>query len=64
MGLYSYKQSQELSKNDPDFDALIMAAIRKADTMNLMILQHAFPMLVMEFKERYNAPGGILDIDK
>ena len=63
MSLYGYKESQKISETDPGFDALIFAAIRKADTKNLMILEHAFPMLVVEFKERYNAPGGVLDID-
>lgn len=57
-GLHAYKQSKEISKSDPDFYALIFAAIRKADDFNLRRLESVFPDAVAEFRERYNAPGG------
>ena len=63
MSLYSYNQSLEIAKHDYDFDALLMAAMRKADTYNTFALQLAFPNIWNELQERYNAPGGILDID-
>ena len=34
MSLHSYWASIKLSKDDPPFSALIMAALRKADTDN------------------------------
>jgi hypothetical protein len=37
-----------------------MAAIRQADTFNLKILRGMFPDIFEEFRQRYNAPGGIL----
>lgn len=60
MSRYDYIKSQELSAGDPPFAALIMAAIRKADTINGMKLQAVFPDIVQEFRERYSAPGGYL----
>jgi hypothetical protein len=35
MSLYEYKVSQEISAKDLPFYALIMAAFRKADSINL-----------------------------
>ena len=64
MSLYSYWQSQNLSSSDPDFAALIMAAIRKADTENNARLQSAFPEIYQEFTERYHAPGGRLESEQ
>lgn len=63
MSLYDYKQSNEISKTDPPFYALVMAAMRKADTFNLAALRAAFPGTYREFEARYNAPGGILPED-
>jgi len=63
MSLYDYKKSLEISTDDPPFAALIMAAIRKADSKNLMKLKSVFPKIYMEFKRRYDAPGGILKDD-
>lgn len=60
MSLYSYRQSQKISADDPDFDALIMAAMRKADTDNLVRLSHTFPLIHAELLKRYHAPGGII----
>ncbi len=60
MSLYDYLQSQEISKHEFPFYALIMAAMRQADTDNLEQLKKAFPETWKELAERYNAPGGFL----
>jgi hypothetical protein len=61
MSLYSYFESRNLATSDPNFDALIMAAIRKADSYNAVQLKAAFPHIYEEFHKRYNAPGGLLE---
>lgn len=60
MSLYDYQQSRALAAEDPTFDALIMAAIRKADTVNAAKLRIAFPRIARELDDRYQAPGGLL----
>jgi hypothetical protein len=60
MSLYDYEQSRKLSATDQPFYALIMAAMRRADTDNLTRLQSAFPEVWRELQTRYNAPGGML----
>jgi hypothetical protein len=51
----------ELSKTyEPDFYALIMAAMRQADSTNAAKLRAAFPETWDEVQARYNAPGGFL----
>lgn len=60
MSFYDYKQSREIVKMDPPFYALIMAAMRKADDENIMLLRLSFPQIYTELQERYNAPGGLL----
>jgi hypothetical protein len=61
MSFYSYKASQLLSAEDAPFDAYIMAAMRKADTFNLINLKAAFPNIWGELQARYNAPGGFIN---
>lgn len=63
MSYFDYRVSRDISVTDPPFNALIFAAIRKADTHNLARLQAAFPLAYQEFAERYNAPGGLLPSD-
>ena len=53
----------DLSEGD-EFYTLIMAAYRFADTTNANKLERAFPEIIREFKERYDAPGGKLPSDK
>jgi len=60
VSLYDYKKSQEIAAKDYPFYALIMAAIRQADTDNLYKLREAFPHVCLEFSFRYNAPDGKL----
>lgn len=64
MSHYDYERSKELSKGDPPFASLIMAACRKADTGNFERLKLVFPGIVEELQLRYYASGGILDEDK
>lgn len=63
MSLYDYQASRSISATDPPFYALIMAAIRKADTQNMARLRSVFPDTYAEFEQRYNAPGGMLPND-
>jgi hypothetical protein len=61
MSLHSFKVSEALFRADPPFYALIMAAMRKADTANLLKLQALWPEVWEELAARYEAPGGRLD---
>ncbi|MFA5608326.1 MAG: hypothetical protein WDA07_14305 [Leucobacter sp.] len=63
MSLYDYRAANEIAKADPPFYALIMAAMRKADTFNLARLRAAFPDVYAEVEARYNAPGAVLPED-
>lgn len=64
MSLYDYMQSKKISRNDPGFTALLFSLIRKADTLNLALIESVFPAHVEEMKARYNAPGGCLNEDE
>lgn len=63
MSLFDYNQSKKIDELDPSFAALIMAALRKADTHNSHLLASVFPEISWELIERYNAPGGRLEGD-
>ncbi len=60
MSHYDYEKSKEISKEDPPFASLIMAAGRKADSLNLFRLRTVFPGIIDELEKRYTAPGGLL----
>ena len=60
MTLYDYQKSKEI---DAPFYAIIMAAMRKADSTNLAELKRAFPETFNEFAKRYSAPGGVIEGD-
>ena len=60
MSLYGYRESLEIAKQDYGFYALIMAAMRKADSRNIEKLKQAWPDTHAELMERYNAPGGFI----
>lgn len=60
MSHYDYEASKRLAAEDHPFYALIMAAMRKADTENLKKLKAAWPSVYEEFYARYRAPGGLL----
>lgn len=63
MSLFDYRKAQELAKADIPFYALIMAAMRKADSTNLAMLRSMYPEIYREVEARYNAPGAILEGD-
>lgn len=63
MSLFDYERSKYVAALDEPFHALIMAAMRQADTDNLAKLQFAFPETWRELIDRYNAPGGVLESD-
>ena len=61
MSLYDYEASKEIALHDYPFYALIMAAMRQADDINMSKLGSAWPTVLVELRARYNAPGGILE---
>ena len=61
MSLHDYQTSKLIAEADPSFAALIMAALRKADTYNARLLREAWPDICAEMQARYDAPGGMLD---
>ena len=60
MSLHDYEQSIKISVHDHPFYALIMAAMRQADSDNVAILREAFPEVWNELQERYYASGGLI----
>ena len=63
MSKFDYLASKKISLDDPPFYAIIMAAMRRADSSNLAKLQRAYPEVWEELQARYNAPGGVLEGD-
>lgn len=61
MSFIDYIESQEISKGDPGFAAIIMAACRKADSHNMIRIETMWPEIAQEMRLRYNAPGGLLE---
>ena len=59
MSQYSFEISRRLLPEDAPFSALIMAAMRKADTHNAAALRFAFPDIAREFYERFWCGGGL-----
>ena len=64
MSKYDYEKSKEIALKDYPFYALIMAAMRQADTDNVVALATAFPDTCFELHSRYNTPGGEFDPGK
>jgi hypothetical protein len=64
VSFYDYQASRRINAADEPFYALIMAAMRQADTANLMLLQEAWPETWAELSARYDAPGGALPGDQ
>ncbi len=60
MSLYDYEASQRIAARDDPFYALIMAAMRKADTDNTEKLRTAYPEVYDELNRRYRAMGGCI----
>ena len=60
MSLYDYQASKRLYCADWPFYAVIMAAMRQADSDNEAKLRAEWPDVWDELQARYNAPGGLL----
>lgn len=63
MSYFDYLASRAPIVGDAPFNALIMAAMRRADTRNLALLRAAFPEVHAELEARSGAPGGVLPDD-
>ena len=63
MSHFDYEQSRYISGQNFTFKALIMAAMRKADSRNAYLLENSFPDIWEELEERYLAPGGAIPTD-
>ncbi len=59
MGYYEYLSGRNIAFEDPPFDAIIQAAMRKADTDNLAKLKAAWPAIWADLEMRYNLSGGL-----
>lgn len=60
MSLFDYRQALILVAQNPSYDAILMAAMLRADSANGARLAEAFPDLTLELLDRRNAPGGLL----
>ena len=63
MSLFDYQTSKHIAAGDYPFYALIMAAMRQADTLNAESLRHMWPEIWDELQARYHAIGGKLPED-
>lgn len=61
MSLYDWTKALELEKKDVPFYGLLMAAVLRADDLNLAKLNVMWPEICSEVQARYNAPGGKLE---
>jgi len=59
MSLHDYQEA--IGIRGVGFNALIMVAIKKADSGNAELLKEAFPDIWTEFHLRYHAPNGLLE---
>ena len=60
MSRNNYLVSQQIERADYPFYALIMAAMRKADSANAAKLQGAWPDISAELQYRYWSAGGLM----
>ncbi len=58
MGLPEYQIAAELVDDGRVATTFLIAAMRRADSRNLILLRMAFPRLAEELQLRYDAPGG------
>ncbi|MDQ2628262.1 MAG: hypothetical protein M3Y90_14865 [Actinomycetota bacterium] len=63
MSSYDYQVSRTPVIAGAPFYSLIMAAMRRADTINAALLRTCWPEVWDEVQARYNAPGGVLESD-
>ena len=61
MSLYQFRQAEEIQRDfDPSVETLVMAAVLKADPINLMKIEKCWPGLAEEWRYRFNSGGGLL----
>jgi hypothetical protein len=60
MSLHEYRTSQKLDEVDVSFYALIMAAMRRADSENAYRLRELFPATWLELQRRHHSPDGLI----
>ncbi len=60
MTLHEFQAAQRLHAEQHPFYALLMAAMRAADTHNAALLREHWPAVWAELSERYDAPGALL----
>jgi len=53
MSWFDYKSSQNIAAQNASFYAIIMAAMRQADTDNAALLRAAWPEVWEELQKRY-----------
>jgi hypothetical protein len=63
MSRFDYEECKRVRQTDPGFYSLLMAAMMKADSTNVVKLRIVFPEVWDELQARYDAPGGILPGD-
>jgi hypothetical protein len=61
MSYYDYVLSREIKTGGANFNAILMALMRKADSINTEKLKQEWPDVWEELNARYNAPGGVLE---
>lgn len=59
--VHDYEYARRLVAQDPPFWALVIAAMRRADTNNERALREAFPQVWEELDRRYHAPMALLE---
>lgn len=64
MTLHEYRTSRLIEAEQYPFYAVVMAAMRQADSLNVSKLRAAFPDAWDELQARYDAPRGILPSDE
>lgn len=64
MSLYDFRTAIDVNNVSPPFYALIMAAMLKADDVNLLKLKVMWPHIWEELEKRYHARGGQLPGDE
>ena len=60
MSLHEYQESAKVELAGHPFYAIIMTAMRQADSQNIERLRQAFPDTWEELRARYDSPGGVL----
>ena len=60
MSRFDYEASKRIRAEGYPFYAVLMAAMRQADSSNAARLRLAFPEVWNELQARYEAPGGYL----